>query len=328
MPSRRSGGKRRVRYVAKDGSVKVYEYDRRPKPKPRTGDTLAALIETYRKSPDWRRLAESTRTSRLIAYDHLEPIHDHTVSGLTRRNIVGIRDQLADKPGTATTVLIAIKALLSWAVNHDWIEVNPALGVKGFGTTRGNRRWHDHEVRAVLDHPEIPERVKLAVMLALYTGQRRTDCIRMQWSAYDGRIIRLRQQKTGTELVIPVHPGLKAALDREPRKALTILTSSAGTPWTAPGLYKAIQSALDKAGIVGATYHGLRVTAATKLAELGAGAFEIAAITGHKTISMVQRYVRDADQHRQAEAAMERLAGAWESKNDKVTKLPKRRAKS
>jgi integrase len=187
---------------------------------------LAALIETYRKSPDWRRLAESTRTSRLIAYDHLEPIH-HTVSGLTRRNIVGIRDQLADKPGTATTVLIAIKALLSWAVNHDWIEVNPALGVKGFGTTRGNRRWHDHEVRAVLDHPEIPERVKLAVMLALYTGQRRTDCIRMQWSAYDGRIIRLRQQKTGTELVIPVHPDLKAALDREPRKALTILTSSA-----------------------------------------------------------------------------------------------------
>lgn len=330
MPSRKSGGKRRVRYVAKDGTVKVYEYDR-VKPKAREAGTVAALIETYKKSPDWRRLAATTRTSRMIAYDHLEPIHDHAVADLTRKRVVKIRDMLADRPGTATTVLIALKALLTWAVDHDWIDVNPALGVKRFGTVRGNRRWHDHEVRAVLDHPEISDKVKLTIMLALYTGQRRTDCLRMPWSAYDGEYIRLRQQKTGAELTIKVHPDLKAALDTAERgDAVTILTSSTGHPWSMQGHYKAMQRAFTLAGIRDATYHGLRVTAATKLAELGAGAFEIAAITGHKTISMVQRYVRDADQQRQASAAVDRLADgkAWDKNSTNVTKFPKGRVKS
>jgi len=327
MPSRKSGGKRRVRYVAKDGTVKVYEYDR-VKPKAREAGTVAALIETYKKSPDWRRLAASTRTSRMIAYDHMEPIHGHAVADITRKRVVKIRDNLADRPGTATTVLIALKALLTWAVDHEWVDVNPALGVKRFGTVRGNRRWHDHEVRAVLDHPEIPDKVKLTIMLALYTGQRRTDCLRMPWSAYDGEYIRLRQQKTGADLTIKVHPELRAVLDRTPREAVTILTSSAGRPWSTQGHYKAMQRAFALAGIRDATYHGLRVTAATKLAELGAGAFEIAAITGHKTISMVQRYVRDADQQRQASAAVDRLAGAWDKEQTNVTKLPKRRVKS
>jgi integrase len=37
----------------------------------------------------------------------------------------------------------------------------------------------------------------LPLLLALWTGQRQGDLLRLPWSAYDGEHIRLRQSKTG-----------------------------------------------------------------------------------------------------------------------------------
>ena len=49
--------------------------------------------------------------------------------------------------------------------------------------------------------------------------------------------------------------------------------------------------------------HGLR-KAAGRLAEAGCSAREIMAVLGHKTLTEAERYTRDADQARLAEAAM------------------------
>jgi hypothetical protein len=54
------------------------------------------------------------------------------------------------------------------------------------------------------------------------------------------------------------------------------------------------------------TAHGLRKAAARRLAEAGCTMHEIAAITGHASLSEVQRYRRAADQARLARAAMDK----------------------
>ena len=54
--------------------------------------------------------------------------------------------------------------------------------------------------------------------------------------------------------------------------------------------------------------HGLRKLAATELADAGCSMHEIAAITGHHSLSMVQLYTRSADQERLASAAIIRLS--------------------
>jgi hypothetical protein len=46
-----------------------------------------------------------------------------------------------------------------------------------------------------------------------FTAQRPTDVLRMAWPQYSGSAIRLRQQKTGALLDIPVHPVLRDHLD-------------------------------------------------------------------------------------------------------------------
>jgi hypothetical protein len=67
-------------------------------------------------------------------------------------------------------------------------------------------------------------------MLAVWTGQRQGDLLVLPWSAYDGQFIRLRQRKgkkgKGRRVKIPVGAPLKVMLDRTPRVATVILTTT------------------------------------------------------------------------------------------------------
>ena len=60
-----------------------------------------------------------------------------------------------------------------------------------------------------------------------------------------------------------------------------MLTSNLDRPWTSDGLRTSWYKAAKRAGITGLTFHDLRGTAVTRLAEAGCTEAEIAAITGH-----------------------------------------------
>ena len=80
----------------------------------------------------------------------------------------------------------------------------------------------------------------LPLLLALWTGQRQGDLLRLAWSAYDGKEIRLRQSKSvrrgsrrTVNVTIPVGAPLKEALDAaaKNKRSTIILTTMDGTPW-------------------------------------------------------------------------------------------------
>ncbi|GBD47797.1 phage integrase [Methylopila sp. Yamaguchi] len=118
-------------------------------------------------------------------------------------------------------------------------------------------------------------------MMALWTGQRQGDLLRLPWSAYDGERITLKQGKTGVRVWIPIGEPLKALLDAAPRKGRTILTTEAGKLWTETGFRASWRTAVKRDGINGVTFHDLRGTAVTRLALAGCSEAEIATITGH-----------------------------------------------
>ena len=105
--------------------------------------------------------------------------------------------------------------------------------------------------------------------------------LRLPWGNYDGSHIRLKQQKTGIRVVIPVGAPLKTALDAAKRKAITVLTTETGTAWTSSGFQASWRKACAKSGVVGVTFHDLRGTAVTRLALAGCSEAEIATLTGH-----------------------------------------------
>jgi integrase len=149
----------------------------------------------------------------------------------------------------------------------------------------------------------------LPLLLALWTGQRQGDLLRLSWSAYDGTHIRLRQSKTGARVVLPVGAPLKAALDAAKKHGPLILTNSLRRPWTSHGFQASWRIAATKAGIVGVTFHDLRGTAVTRLAIVGCTEAEIATITGHSLRDV--RSILDANYlHRDpalAESAIKKL---------------------
>ena len=102
--------------------------------------------------------------------------------------------------------------VLSWSLDRGLVLANPcARGGRLYRGSRADRVWTADDEAAFLRHA--PKHFHLPLLLALWTGQRQGDLLRLPWSAYDGTRIRLRQSKTGARVVIPVGAPLKAALD-------------------------------------------------------------------------------------------------------------------
>jgi integrase len=139
--------------------------------------------------------------------------------------------------------------------------------------------WTDADEAAFL--ASAPKHLHLPLVLALWTGQHQGDLLRLAWTQYDSKVIRLQQSKTGERVIIPVGAPLKAPLDEHRGKAGPILLNSEKQPWTEDGFRSSWRKACAVAGIVGLTFNDLRGTAVTRLALAGCTEAEIATITGH-----------------------------------------------
>jgi integrase len=252
-------------------------------------DTLTGLIDAYQDAAEFKGLAEATRRGYR---QHLAAIErefgDFPVTALadrrSRGEFLAWRDRLAVSSRRGADYRFAVFArVLSWAFNRGLAPLNP-LERPGrlYRAARKEKVWTDEDEAAFL--AKAPEHLHLALLLALWTGQRQGDLLRLTWAAYDGQTLRFSQSKTGARLLIPVGQPLKVALDAhrdDARSAVTILTTASGRPWTSDGFRASWGKACEKAGIVDLTFHDLRGTAVTRLALAGCTVAEIATITGH-----------------------------------------------
>lgn len=230
------------------------------------------------------------------------------------------RDKLAVEFGRrqadyAWTVLARI---LSWGLNRGLVAANPCQkGGRLYRGSRVDKIWTADDEAAFLK--SAPAHLHLPLLLALWTGQRQGDLLRLPWSSYDGTRIRLRQSKTGARVSIPVGTPLRLALDTAGRTkhGPIILTSTDKQPWTSNGFRASWRKACEKAGIVGVTFNDLRGTAVTRLAVAGCTEAEIASITGHSLRDV--RSILDAHYlHRDpalAESAIRKLEKGTDSSN-------------
>ena len=147
---------------------------------------------------------------------------------------------------------------------------------------------------------------RIAFMLGLYTGQRKGDILKMQWPDIGGDGIKVKQGKTGTELLIPLHPILKAELAKAKAKTkgFFIVARQNGQPYTEAGFYKEWRKQQNKLGLAYLKFHGLRKNAAQALFEAGCPPQQVQAITGHASLQMLEHYAKKANQKMMAQDAM------------------------
>src|SRR6516225_7510775 len=268
--------------------------------------TMAALALSYFGSPQFNALRSSSqyvhrRTIERFGKDH----GDRRAADLRRDHIVKLMSRLAGKPQAANALRRMLRNLMQHAIDIGIRGDDPTRDVKAIRTkTGGHHSWTDDEIAQFERCHAIGSRARLALALLLYSGQRRGDVIRMGPQHVRDGILRVKQEKTGAELAIPVHPELAAVIAATPSGHLTFLTTRFGRPFEGSGFSHWFRGACDQAGLPHCSPHGLRKAAARRLAEAGCTAHEIGAITGHASLAELVRYTRAADQRRLAEAAM------------------------
>ncbi len=271
--------------------------------------TIDAVIVSFYGSPDYRGLKLSTRKVRRRLLERFREEHGQKrVAMLTPAHIKSMMGNMANHPEAANNFLKALRVLLGHAVDMGVIDDNPARNVRQYkSNSEGHHCWTEAEVEAFEARHKAGSKAHLALSLLLYTGQRRSDVIRMGWQHFSSNLLTVVQDKTGASLKIPFHPRLAALLEAMPRKNMTFLLTEAGAPFSPAGFGNWFRDRCNEAGLPHCSAHGLRKACATRLANAGCTPEQIKSITGHKTLSEVARYTKAADQERNAKTALANL---------------------
>jgi integrase len=232
------------------------------------------------------------------------PCGDMPAAGMRREHIIRLMGQRADRPSAANNLLKVLRILMKHAVEIGLRKDDPAREVKPMKIkSDGFHSWTEDEITKFEARHPIGSKARLAFALLLYTGQRRSDVVKMGRQHTRDGFIHVRQQKTGAELDIPIWPELQSILCATPNENMTYLVTEFGKPFTAEGFGNWFRARCNEAGLPQCSAHGLRKAASRRLAEQGCTVHEVAAITGHASLNEIQRYTKGADQRRLASSA-------------------------
>ena len=282
-------------------------------PKERGGPgTFNRLIQLYFESTSFLSLAPSSQRAyqRVIErWVRDENIGQRRVDQMKREHVDKMLARRAATPGASNDLLKKIRVLMGFAIQHGWRRDDPTIRMRKFAKGPGHHTWTDDEIARFECRWPPGSKERLAFGLLLFTGQRLSDVIRMSWPDIEDGTIRVAQQKTKERLWIPLHPELKALLAGWSRNHVVILATAYGKPFTSAGFGGWMADKIAAAGLSDeCVTHGLRKAAARRLAEAGCTTLQIMAVTGHRSISEVERYTREAEQKRLAREAMKRLS--------------------
>ncbi|MCV2877634.1 tyrosine-type recombinase/integrase [Sedimentimonas flavescens] len=213
-----------------------------------------------------------------------------------------------DRPREADNRMTVLCAVFNEAKRRGEITRNPLDGFeRAYISNRAELIWTEADItRFMID---APLELQQAMILAIHTGQRYGDLIRLRWSDYDNDVIRLVQSKTKAKVPVPVSAALKRMLSSMPRQGPFILTRADGRPWHTERndkeLGKSWRRHMASAGFYPKPFeelskeekqqflhfNDLRGTAVTLLTEAGCTIQQVCSITGH-TLDSATRILR------------------------------------
>ena len=283
--------------------------------------TINALVVTYYKSDEWHALAADTQKTRRRIIERFRAQHgDKRVALLQREHILKMLAAIG-KPSAKRHWLKAIRGLMRVAV-PTMRKDDPTEGIAGIKLpkSKGHHTWTDDEIEQYRAHWPLGTQQRLVMEFALETASRRGEVVRLGPQHVKNGRIRIERTHGSEDVDIPMSPELQAACDAMPKAHLTYIVTAHGKPRSKYGLGNDFAKWATEAGLPAyCRLHGLKKGGMRRLAEAGGTAHELMAISGHKTLTEVQRYTKDADRKKLADFGMAKLQG--QSENTNVTNI-------
>lgn len=274
--------------------------------------TVNAAIVAYYNSEAWAVLKPATQRARRNILSLFRQEHgDKRISKLTARPLIAILSKR--KAFAARNWLKTLRGLCQFAVAAGLLVEDPTRDIRlKAPRSTGFHTWDEDQIETFEKRHQVGSKARLALGLLLYTAQRRGDIIRLGRQHVRAGSLSVVQEKTGTEIAIPMHHDLAALIAATPSGHLNFLVTDRGEPFTPAGFGNWFADRCNEAGLPkGCRAHGLRKAACRRLAESGASAPEIAAISGHLSIKEVQRYIAAADRRMMAQSGMAKVERAF-----------------
>lgn len=259
--------------------------------------TLSELLQRYLVEVSAAKKGAQKEAYK-IAKLQQHPIGSVKLSSLSGSHLSAYREERLRCVGASTVIkeLGLISAAFEIA-RKEWsipIASNPVSGIRKPKTPRPRHRrleQHDNEEERLLSACATFSNPWFlpVVMFALETGMRRGEILALTWQHVhlQDRYVHLQDTKNGESRNVPLSPGAIALLEGLPANSSR---EGAVFPVHFEALKSAWQRACSRAGIANFRFHDLRHEATSRFFEKGLSVMEVAAITGHKDVRMLQRY--------------------------------------
>lgn len=270
--------------------------------------TLSELIQRYLDEVSPSKNGYKQERTRLLS---LQKVFGHfRILQLQSKHIAAYRDsriQDGKSPSTVLNELSLISQVIETAIKEWSIPLpnNPCKLIKKPKVSNGrNRRLSPNEEIALLKTCKTSRASLLypLVVLAIETGMRLGELLALTWNNADlnKRVVFLPITKNGTSRTVPLSLKATETLKSIPRR---IDSNRVFWTWTASdSVVNVWRRTCLKAKLHDLHFHDLRHEATSRLFEKDFNLMEVASITGHKTLQMLQRYT-----HLRPENLLERL---------------------
>ncbi|MBI5255380.1 MAG: tyrosine-type recombinase/integrase [Burkholderiales bacterium] len=264
-----------------------------------TRDLMPAVITRWldEKAADWepKTKTDMERVAARLAKRFQQFAPDQATTPICNAYLKDYRD----KPRTFNLHRSVLRQVLAFAALEGLREgFNPIDNIPTKRTEARSRILTDEEIAALKDALLQAKRGGQAhvqmMEIALLTGQRISDVIKMRWQDVTEEGIRVKQKKTGAQLIIEWSPALRRVVDScavGTEKIGHLLKKSTGAPYRYAGIRSAWVRACTRAGIEDLNIHDMRGRAgADRKAEAGIEAAQD--LLGHESVTMTEKYVK------------------------------------
>ena len=283
--------------------------DKRAQAEPTPG-SIGWVIAEYQDGDEFRDLSKGTTAYYKRYLRDIEALGPSLpFASFTRRAVVDFIETYPRPPQRRKAAAV-LKNLFKIARYYGIVATDETGGLRLKASKPRDRIWSDDEIALWLKAAgDEDAHMTTAFLLLQFTAQRPGDALRMTWPQYSGSAIRLRQQKTGALLDVPVHPVLRDHLNALSRSETSLtIVSYRGRAVRYINFNDRFRRIAERAEI-DAQARDLRRTAMLRMAEAGATAPQIASVSGHSiqaTQRILETYLsRNRDL---AEIAIARLA--------------------
>ena len=255
--------------------------------------------------------AERYRNTVRLFLKSLGTAADQSIRSLGPREIEKFLHLRIDEGAAPKTAIVDVKTLgsaLRRAENYGYIDKNPVPAVKLPKSVSTERKIFtlDEIHRLVEAAPN--EDWQTLIMLGFFTGARLGDCVEMKWDniLLAQEVLVYQQKKTGKTVPVPIHPTLLIHLGRLSEKSAVgpLCRSLAGkTPGGKHGLSEGFKRIVKRADLdlmvvkgkgirnfAQRTFHSLRHSFSSELANLGVSEELRMRLTGHASRDIHAKY--------------------------------------